>query len=191
MPSAQYKVTLKGFAEVVQTLNGLKQSMRGRILRKAVTKAVQPITKDAKARAPVEDGYLKKSIGYRIQSYKKSGAVVGVIGPRTGYKKNRKTGKRELTALGKKLQKETYKRPTYYAHLVEMGTQPHAIGKGDSLKKNRQAGKLHPGARPKPFLLPAWRAGKARAEQTLLVEIAAGIERELAKLAAKTAAVAA
>lgn len=46
-----------------------------------------------------------------------------------------------------------------YAHLVEYGTAPHAIGKGSRTKKRgrrevSQVGGLHPGAKARPFMRP-------------------------------------
>jgi len=147
------RVELKGLQDVVRRLNRLDRTLRGKILRKAVTRAVQPITKDAKRRVPVDTGWLRRSLGYKLKGYRSSGVVVGIIGPRTGYQTTRKRGK-TLTAFGQKLTANTWKRPTRYSHLVEFGTYR---------------------TRAKPFLQTAWRAGRAQAEATLAAEIAAGI----------------
>lgn len=57
------------------------------------------------------------------------------------------------------------------------------------LRRDRDAGKrVHPGARPKPFLGPAFRASKQNVLSVFRQEIAAGIAREAQKMWAKKSA---
>lgn len=100
---------LKGFRELTAKLDQLKRSVRNRILRKAVTAAAGIVVNAAKAACPVETGQLRKSIGKRIKTYRRTGVVVGIVGPRTGFK-NATTGRN----------------PTKYSHLVEFGSATSA-----------------------------------------------------------------
>jgi HK97 gp10 family phage protein len=62
------------------------------------------------------------------------------------------------------------------AHLVEFGTAPHDEPK---------AGIHHPGARPKPFLRPAYESRKDEAVQRFGQRFGPAVERQAAKLARK------
>lgn len=61
-------------------------------------------------------------------------------------------------------------------HLVEFGTAPHTI-----------KGKHHPGARPKPFMRPAFEQNKEQAVEIFGREFGPAVEKQAAKLAAKKA----
>ena len=146
------KVQLQGLQQLINHLNTLKRALRSKILRKAVGKAVQPIMKDAKARVPVRHGLLKKAMGFRVRTLRKNGVVVGIVGPRTGFR----------TQVGvDRNGKPIYGNPTRYAHLVEYGTVRAAA---------------------KPFLRPAWSAGRNQAAVTLARVAAEELEKEAAKL---------
>ncbi len=58
--------------------------------------------------------------------------------------------------------------PANIAHLVEFGTQSHALAKGDVVKERIQKGDIHPGARPYPYMRPAWDEQKGAAEAAFL-----------------------
>lgn len=82
--------------------------------------------------------------------------------------------------------------PAFYAHLVEGGTKPHAVGKGSKLGRKGKAdvgqtGKKHPGAKAQPFLKPAFESTKAEAAGAALAVMGEGISREIARVAAKAA----
>lgn len=146
------KGTLTGLDQSLKLLQGLKQGVRNRILRAALSKATTPMLKTAKRLAPVETGLLRKSIGRKVKTYASTGSVVVVIGPRTGFR-------REVTVRGRKM----IRNPVKYAHLVELGH-----------------GGPSP-APAHPFLRPAWDNHKAQAQRIVAAEIVAGIEREAAK----------
>lgn len=147
------KGEIAGLKDVLKRLHRLKQGVRNRVLRPAVTKAVKPIAKHAKHLAPWRTGMLRRSMGWRVMAYRRTGTVVGIVGPRSGFKKT-KAG-RQQTALGRKY-KATGINPTRYAHLVELGTVRSAAY---------------------AFLAPAWDAGKAGAEATIRAEVEAGIQK--------------
>lgn len=166
------KVSVTGLRDCMRRVAKLKRGVRNKLIRKAMSKSTQPLAKAAKSRAPKRFGLLQKSLGRKMKTYSKSGTVVAIVGPRSGFQRpvpgRGKNGKRRVA------------NPLYYAHLVEKGTRPHSLGKGSRLrgKKARQSGAMHPGARPRPFLGPAWRAGRAKVESTFRNELWAGIQQE-------------
>src|SRR5262245_9956684 len=165
------KGELQGLSGVLQALERLKQGARNRILRKALTQAARPMTKDARARAPRESGLLKKSIGSVTRTDKK-GFVLVVIGPRTGFKREVKIKKtRVFRQRGSRTvfvakptpdQLVMLRNPVKYAHLVELGTRFR---------------------RARPFLRPAFTSNEKGALNT----IARIAWDEIARLAAKSA----
>jgi HK97 gp10 family phage protein len=145
----------------------------------AVRAAAKPIVDDAKARCPVRFGALRESIGLAVRFYSRSGTAVAVIGPRVEYKASGKGGKM-FAVKGKVI-------PANYAHLVEYGTRPHAIGKGSQLErttastKGRQTGLMHPGAKAQPFLRPAFDSNKQNAERIIQDELTKAVEAAFAR----------
>lgn len=78
--------------------------------------------------------------------------------------------------------------PRRYAHLVEFGVAPHAVGKGSKLKKKgkaaaNQTGIMHPGHAPRPFMRPAWDSKQAEAAKKIETVTRAELDKELKKLA--------
>lgn len=76
-----------------------------------------------------------------------------------------------------------------YAHMVEYGTQPHHMGKGAittvfkrSKKKANPVGAMHPGAKPHPYMRPAFDAKADEARQTIARVTREELQKELAKL---------
>lgn len=90
-----------------------KDATRRKIMRPAIGEAASAVAKAARARVPVETGLLKKSIGTSVKTTKK-GNVVGVIGPRRGFK--------QQVNRPSRIVQNTTADPTKYAHLVEFGT---------------------------------------------------------------------
>ena len=64
--------------------------------------------------------------------------------------------------------------PANYIALVEKGTAPHAIGKGQ-----------HPGTKPRPFLEDAYAANAGQALDIASAKLATVLEKEAAALAGK------
>ncbi len=166
------RVELQGLQEAISSLQGLKRSVRNRILKKAITKAVQPITKDAKARAPRRSGALRKSIYYKVVSYRRNGTVAGVIGPRKGFAR---------VLDGKRID------PVYYAHLVELGRKGVSVKKVKVLSDGtRFYGSTVAAVAPQRFLQQAWAAGSQRAAATFAAIVAEEIRKEAAKARTKS-----
>jgi HK97 gp10 family phage protein len=159
MAKVEFKVTLDGLKETFDTLKDLSRTIRNRILRKACTKAAQPLVRLAKQHAPRESGLLRKSIGYVVKTSKKRGTVSFYMGPRSdkgkvvSFRRN-DTGK-----------SRTQKRdPRFYKHLIEKGTSH---------------------GRAFPFMKPAWQSGNQSAKQILITVITAELAAYRAKQAGK------
>jgi HK97 gp10 family phage protein len=147
-----------------QGLEALKQALQKRIVKKAVTKTVQPVAKAVKAACPVRDakdvkgGTLKKSIGYRVGANKQTGKVSAAVGARKGFKREIGKGKDGSPV---------YADPAKYMHLVEYGTYR---------------------SRALPFVRPAWQARRAQARATFVAVMQQEIRAEAAKALAKAKA---
>jgi HK97 gp10 family phage protein len=128
--------------------------MQNKILRKAVGDASKIVLKTAKQKVPKgETGLLKKSLGRKISVNRRTGRVVAIVGPRTGYKSTKK-GKK-ITKLGEQF-KAAEVNPVRYAHLVEKGTKHSA---------------------PKPFLRPALDNNLSQIKATMAQVIKDGLEK--------------
>ena len=89
-----------------------------------------------------------------------------------------------------KSKKDRGRNPRRYAHLVEFGVAPHAVGKGSKLKKRgrtkaNQRGIMHPGHAPRPFMRPAWDTKQGEAAKKIETVVRAELDKEIAKLAKK------
>ena len=164
--SNPWKISAKldGVDQVVLKLQSVDKNVRKKLMRKAITKATQPVAKAAKrgARSVVNQvaandelgqamkssGLLAKSIGSKVKTYP-SGVVVGLVGPRGGF--NRQIGVRKR---GKNAGQAINADPIYYAHLVEYGTRR---------------------SRAKPFMRPAWDQTKDQAQAAIVSVLKDGI----------------
>lgn len=211
-----------GVADVMRRLRALPDKLQRKVKRKALEKATKPTLLAARRLAPKESGLLKKSVARKTATYKASGTIVAMIGPRRGMK-------RMVTREGRRWPR--YADPVHYAHLAEYGTRPHALGKGSRLarvgpgaakaaaarakrlarwqaelrkatnparhyqlqqriakqqaaeaarREAKQAGRLHPGTRARPFLRPAFDATKEQVRSIFVAEVLKGLEAEMA-----------
>jgi len=96
---------VQGDRALIRRLGALKRGIARRIVSRASNKVIGPVAKAAKRNCPVDTGLLKKSIGKRTKTYRGSGAVVSVVGPRKGFAGQDAQGRQ--------------KDPTKYAHLAE------------------------------------------------------------------------
>ncbi len=81
---AQPGIVVMGDKKLIRKLERLTKGVTA-IVRSATSKSLTPVNKAAKRAAPVDTGLLKKSIGKKIKTYRRSGAVVGLIGVRDGF----------------------------------------------------------------------------------------------------------
>jgi HK97 gp10 family phage protein len=104
-------VKLIGERELTKLLNSLGDRVARKALRQAVNAAASPVVKVAKQKAKKQSGLLKKSLGKKVVTNKKSQSATAVVGARKSV---------QGTYKGKP------RKPSRYVHLVE---KPH-IGPG-------------------------------------------------------------
>lgn len=86
--------------------------------------------------------------------------------------------------------------PAFYDHLVQLGTRPHALGKGESLGRDAtkrrkavvrtaQGSGKHPGARANPYRKRAWEAVKEPAAAAAMKAMGAAVRKAIAQQAAR------
>lgn len=169
MPSVDIKVDLSSLKNLIEEIKKIENKVRNKAVRTALNKGAKIFVKAArnKAKEPPRiqprgkngkiirkkmiklSKTLSKSIDVRVKQFRTTGNAYAIIGPK------RRAGR---TVKGE------IKVPSKYAHLVEFGTAPHPI-----VRKNRTVKKFvtkflnfkflgshHPGARPKPFMRPAY-----------------------------------
>lgn len=169
-------VDVKGLKGLEDQLLAMGAAAGAKVLRSALMASAKPTADMAKALAPVaskphtglkgeifEPGELKKSIGRRskLNHYGHAAEVdVGSHGKKAGW----------------------------YAKFVEFGTDPHFLNRGakkdtsrflSGLKYRSAANKRkkHPGAKPHPFLRPAWAATENQAAALFAAKLKKSIER--------------
>jgi len=136
-------MALNGLKEAVDALGAVEKKVRKSLLRKAAVAGGKIVMRKYKDTVAKRSGTLARSIGHKVKVYQ--GAATDVIGARTG-----------MTAVVKGRMED----PSKIAHLVEFGTRPHSTRRGSKLGRRGKAdegqtGKLNPGARAKPSLIPA------------------------------------
>lgn len=176
---------LEGLGPALGRLEKLRRGARGKILRKALNEGTKPVLSSAKGLAPRESGQLRKSLGKKVKVYRESGAAVGLVGPRSGFKRQVTVEKRKVSAVigGKRTTRRigavVYRNPVRYAHLVELGRKAVSV-------KNKKAlvsaggtfyGRTVAAALPRPFLGRAW----ARSVGTASEKVRSTLEREIAR----------
>jgi HK97 gp10 family phage protein len=162
----------KGVPELIKALREADKKIAKRAMNKSVREATKPILKDAKAGVAVDTKTLKKALGTKVKVYKGGAGAVGLVGIRKDKKGKPVKHKRKVGTNSKG--EDVYRDPVKYAHMVEFGTKPHTVAKGDMLARKgrkhreRQIGKKHPGAKPQPFLRPALDKNKGQVKATMV-----------------------
>jgi hypothetical protein len=148
------RVKLDISRDVVNSLILLDRKMPS-VARAAMYAAMRPIKAAAVMLAPYDSRLLKRAIGARAFVTRSKDAIIGEI----LIKKNRG---QMVVRKGRK--KAMYADPYKYAHLAELGTQPHATGKGSQVWSRRpdkngrfgvrgaQHGGMHPGTTARSFM---------------------------------------
>lgn len=107
------KPNLRSFQEADRKVEELISKVERQGKREAIAKATRPLKKAAKAKVHKRSGFLAKSIGHKVTTFKKDQIVIATIGPRT---------KTQGIFEGQKVW------PARYAHLEEFGSSrkdPH------------------------------------------------------------------
>lgn len=181
---------VEGLREVMDRLLELPGRTARNVVRRSIYAGAVIIRDDARLRVSKRTGALRKAIIARTNRRNLPTMYFGEVTiAGLAFTKNEK-GKikraKKLPGQTKKyLRGQIY--PRNYAHLVEFGTRPHAVGRGSRLKGvlGTQTGRMHPGAKPKPFIRPAYEAKKFAAVQAIREAALEGIEKEVLKLSAK------
>ena len=188
-----------GLADIQAKLKELSRGTAQNVIRRGLNAGGAVIRDEARRLVPVRTGALKKSIISRTNRKGQTRdrvAVEVVIDNKVFTEVERKSKKKGRVT--KKLKGERRKAgvgiagkiyPRNYAHLVEYGTKPHALGKGSKLNPTKgeaeQSGRMHPGAKPKPFMRPAYLQKQDEALDAIKTKTRAELNKELAKLAQK------
>lgn len=191
-----------GVSDIVKAAQEAGTKVTKQAVRNALREGAVVIRDEARRRVSVRTGALKKSIVAETRGVKGSQDAKGrptrhvavVTIQRKAFEVNDKgrAVKAKLLKRGEVAKNITGKvYPRNYAHLVEFGTAPHALGGGSTVRDRKtgaageQKGAKHPGSRPKAFMRPAYDTKRAEAEKAiaarLRVEIAKAVEKAAAK----------
>lgn len=154
-----FKTKIKGANVFIRALQeGTEPAERARVLKRAFNRVKSQLVGDMRRNITAvgarETGTLRRSITGKVITYS-SGVVIMLVGPR-----------RRKYANGRN--------PANYAHLVELGTSPHSLGKGVGrfqVRKKWRSLVAHPGATAKPFLEPTSRQSGPRLSEQIAVEV--------------------
>lgn len=177
MPTETMKV--EGFKELEAALKELPKATGRNVIRRALISAAQPIVEMARANAPAQpgSGALKRSILVTKVKFSRGEAGKAAFAEALRQGKTRAEAREALieantaaagdddTTSGIAIIGVDY-RVAFYAHMVEFGT-------------------VH--SSPKPFLRPAWEAGKMQALSTIQTEVKNEIDKAVARIAKKQA----
>jgi HK97 gp10 family phage protein len=141
--------------EVGRLIRALDDKMRRKAVGDAVKAAMKPVIDSAKAGAARDTGALKSAIGSVLRRYRGGSISVGIVGPKTNWKKRGRPGKRVAPI----------RKPSKYAHLVERGTKSHRI------ERKGGGSYTHPGSRAQPFMLPAFTRNAHSVRRILVNEL--------------------
>jgi len=191
VPSVLDQQVVIGLDEVRGKLKLLTARLATAVVRRGLRAGAVVIQNEARRKARRRSGALAKAIVAETRGTLKLGgqvrehrAVVTVKKDAFRYVKN-KTGKVKLKKQKYAKGAKPYQRgdiyPRNYAHLVEFGTRPHAVGRGSKLG-GTQHGLMHPGAKPYPYMRPAFDSKKGEAQRVAIATIAAEIAKEIAKM---------
>lgn len=119
----------------------------------AMEKSAEEVVRMARSLVPVDQGDLKASIGWTWGTAPKGSITLGAV-----RRPTERAGDLKITVYAGD-------EKAFYARWVEFGTAPHNVAKGGGTKAGQRSmrgggGRLHPGARAKPFFYPAYRAVK-------------------------------
>lgn len=171
-------ITAQGFDAARKSIRGFTDDMAQKAAKSAMFAAGAKI-KDAMqakiASLPFNEseGFLYDSIAVKVKTYYRrtgstySAVQVAIIGPRTDAVFQAQFGTRAGTVA----------KPAKYAHLIDKGVRPHAIGRGSTLRKGNQTGRMHPGFPAMPFVRPALLAGSGAASAAFARSLARSLAR--------------
>lgn len=171
------KVKFRIDSQAIKALANRLAQVDRKIARKALQDGINEATKDvlasAKSLVPRRSGQLRKSLGRKVKSYRGGAVVVGIVGPRKGFR---------VEYRGKMID------PAKYAHLVEYGRREVVVKKKKVLSSGSAGvgglpgqgvifGKRVRSVAPRPFLRPAWEQNKQRVVGIILKHLNLGVKK--------------
>ena len=180
-------------ADLVAELNGLKQGLGEKGLRSMLVYGSKPVTDQMRADAPVDEGSLRKAIGYRsLNKLQKANLSVSpemaalILG----------TTKKATETLPSGATKKRYQ--DYKAHWFEEGVSAHIIGGREATRK-RAGDKVlkfgnsifrkkihHPGIKAKPFISTALDKAGSQMESRFYDGMVNYLEKQRAKYSSQS-----
>ena len=142
-------VQVIGLLELGRNLDGLSQNLQRTFLRKALAAGAEVFRREERRMAPVRQ--TSYNIGKRYPGWLKRHIV------------------RKLTVKGGEGEADVGpSKSAPEGRWYELGTQPHALGKGSDVvtksgRPGRQIGRLHPGQPARPFLARVFASKKDEA----------------------------
>jgi HK97 gp10 family phage protein len=176
-------LNITGADAVIKALGELSAEISQRVLRRSLALAFEKTLAVAKenAKAVQDSGATLEALTLTSYVNKKTGRV----SIRIGADKNVVLAETIVTPDGAR--QKVIRRPARYIHLVEKGTQPHRLGKGQNRRDALQsfvqaaarggAGGLHPGTAPQPLL----RNALDRSEEGVVQAFETEIEKQLTR----------
>lgn len=159
---------------------------------RAVRKGIKIVLPIARSMAPKKLGHLKRAQSVKaVKGKKTKTGAYALQGARTKYVKIVPAGSRSKSGTRRVV-------PAFYDHLVIGGARPHVIRKGSQLGRTQDTykirqratigqgtGKPHPGTKPNPYRMRAWRSVEEQVQQVVAEQLAVETQKELDKAAAK------
>lgn len=191
----QYRV--EGFAELERKLRALGNETAGEALIPAIRAAGNVIRDEARRRAPVKTGRLRRSIGTRINKRLTQGAEAVIrVSRRAFYGRFIELGAEQhvIEPKGEKHVRAALRRLARKGHTRNAKVWDRALdtatneiaeirARSHGLLANRESGEIfggrvrHPGTRPQPFLRPAIDVKGQAAIDTLRDRLMRNIEK--------------
>ena len=184
--SRDLRLNLAGAVELIDALRDAGKKIKP-ALRRVARACTTPILRTARTLVPAKrkrimyqgkkvfrygtTGQLKKSLGYRVTTSKKTGAVYAIIGPRRKFDiKAFKTYHKPKRSVVAQRNVMVPVNPTNYSHLIENGFTA----------KLWRSGKLRPVA-GRPFLKPALNANRSQCEDITARILSEELQKAMAK----------
>lgn len=155
------KVYLKGLPSLKRKLIRLKEDTMPTV-RPAMEQAAEMIAATMRTLVPVEDGDLRKAIGWTWGDAPKGSISFS------------------HTVAGNKITIFAGNDDAFYARFVEFGTAPHAIMSGGKTRFAKKGGSRvvqHPGGRARPFFYPAYRMHKKQVKTMIAQQIRIAVQK--------------
>ncbi|MBY0455257.1 MAG: HK97 gp10 family phage protein [Burkholderiaceae bacterium] len=163
------EINIRGLKELQELLNTLPAKIEKNILRSALNQGSKVIAAQAKQNASVKSGFMKGRIHVTNKATKKQRQGTGTV--------------QSFVRVGSSKQKWGVK-DAWYGRLVENGTKRHLITGSHLNIGGKFVGKIiHPGAKARPFLRPAFESESSAAVSA----VAAHIKKRLTKEGLNTA----